>query len=170
MLHEAIGAEEEIERQQADSDAWHVLDTLRKTSEDERLLISTMLLEGCPAELPENVHMSLNLLKRETGFSKPKLMRLLESLSPLGFVIRLREGHEHDEDELSDHEKFVVMEWHNMTEEWGNNATLTAREVLRLAIDGYCDDCANHVMRILDFSQLSSATFTPEEPHVEQAS
>ena len=157
-LFDALGAEDEESRERIYSHAWQFLDALRKTTLDERLLINALLMDGCHAELPENVHMSMNILRRETEFTKPKVRRLLERISPLGFEIRLREGHPEEADVIHDLEKFVVMEWHDLTPRYGENATDVVRTMLRVAIDGYCDGCAEYALRNLDFSQLSSAT------------
>ena len=70
--------------------ASHFLEALRRTTMDERESIIQVFQQTCPADLPKNVHMNIDLLCRLTGFSTNKLARLFASLRSLGFYTRFR--------------------------------------------------------------------------------
>src|SRR2546429_5713997 len=50
--------------------ASHFLEALRRTTMDEREAIIRLFQEACTADLPQNVHMNIDLLCRLTGFSE----------------------------------------------------------------------------------------------------
>jgi hypothetical protein len=127
-------------------------------SPDERDLVFRVFFEGCPAELPENVHIDLDLLRRISGFTPNKILRLLDGLNSLGFYVDLREGSDHEG--IGAFDRIVVIEWHDMTsdEDVAGNATLEANEMISGGMEGFCEEHALEKWRRLDFSQLASAT------------
>jgi hypothetical protein len=157
-LFQRLGARSGKARRQAEGRARGFFGTLTRMSSDEREVIFHAFVEGCPTELPDNVHIALDLLRRTSGFTPSKILRLLGGLSSLGYNVDVREESEHEG--VGDPGKVVVIEWHGMTadEDLGGNATLEASEMILGGSAGYCEKHALEKLRRLDFSQLASPT------------
>lgn len=146
-------------RERARSRAYDFFKALTRMNRDERKTVVTIFLQGCPTELPTNVHINIDLLRRLTGFAPGKLLRLLSSLGSLGFYVRVCDE-QGDADDLASQAKLVALEWHDMTtdEQVEGNATREANAAISAAASGLCEECAlNHLLR-LDFSQLARVT------------
>lgn len=147
--------------------ASHFLEALRRTKIDEREAIIQLFMHACPADLPKNVHMNIDLLCRLTNSSESKLLRLFSSLRSIGFYtrffVRRKDKRHFGED------KIISVEWHDMSTELGTfgNATDVAHQMINVTNFGRCDECALMALRRLDFSHLSSATLTMEAHDLE---
>jgi hypothetical protein len=133
-------------------------DTLSRMSEDERQAVTIVLDRGCPAELPHNVHINLDLARRLTGFPKSKVLRLLGNVRSLGFTCSTREEEGHGEKELGGPSEMLVIRWNLLHTGIGGNLTGLAQDMVRLAQVGYCDFHGQEALRRVDFAQLASAT------------
>ncbi len=153
-LYAALGLRGKRQKEKALGDAHRFFSVLRRMSVDERRAITAAFVYGCPAELPDNIHINIDLLRRYTGLAPSKLKRLLGGLQSLGFYCSLRQDDE-TEGHLGKYEMLVI-EWNNMSDP--NNATTLAVEMLVTATSDYCEDCAAKVIERLDFSNLSTAT------------
>ncbi len=136
-------------------------EALQRMSPDERLVVTTAFRRGCIGELPDNVHVDLDLLRRYTGFPVAKLKRLLGGLRSLGFYCSLRDAHG-CEDTIGGSE-LIVVTWDHLLDMSSKKATLIAREIIVGATDDYCEDCGMQALQRLDFSQLASATMSEEQ-------
>lgn len=140
--------------------AEHFLDSLRRTSDDERDAIIHLFQHTCPADLPKNVHINIDLLCRLTGSSEGKLLRTFAGLRSLGFYARSfkRRG---EKAHLGE-DRIISVEWHDLHRRagQGTNATDLAFQMMSVTDFGHCDDCALAALRRLDFSHLSSSTLT----------
>jgi TIR domain len=142
--------------------ASHFLEALRRTTMDEREAIIQLFQQTCPADLPKNVHMNIDLLYRLTGFSPNKLARLFAGLRSLGFYTRFKRQRQ-DKHHIGE-DKIMVVEWHDISGDagtWGN-ATELAFQMLAITDYAHYDECSSAALRRLDFSHLSSATLTME--------
>jgi hypothetical protein len=137
--------------------AYDFFKALTRMNSDERRAVITVFWQACPAGLPDNAHMNVDLLRRYTGFPPSKLLRLLGAVQSLGFYTTLRDGDDHSD---AAQRKVIQVEWHDLStdDEISGNATLDAATVLALAVDGLCEECAFERLLRLDFSQLASAT------------
>ncbi len=126
-------------------------------SDDERTLVTNIIVHSCPAELPDIVHIDLDLLRRYTNFPPSKIKRLLGGIRSLGFYSSIRHDHEHGDEHLGK-SYIVVLEWHYLGIEYADNATIVAYEMITTGTSNYCDEHADEVLKRLDFSSLSSAT------------
>ena len=128
---------------------------------EEREVMFRLFMHGCPADLPDNIHISQDLLSRVTGFAIRKLRRILGAVQSLGFYAT-----EHDE-EAADHlghGKQFVLEWHDTREDGFANATGIANAIMDLATMGCCEAHGLERLRRLDFSALSRALSTDPKP------
>lgn len=156
VLYRELEANSEEEKAEIYAVATNFLHTLKRMSEEERLLLFQFFLHACPAELPENVHINIDLLRRVSGFAPSKIKRLLAGLQSLGFTVSLKEDDE-TEGHLGRQEK-LVLEWHDMSLEGRGNATDIAEAMITGATAGYCEEHAVEPLKHLDFSQLAEAT------------
>lgn len=144
-------------QQRVESSARNFFEALGRTNTEERAVVLNTFLHTCSAELPENVHANVDLIRRVTGFSEGKILRLAAGLRSLGFYAKVRERDAHDG--FLGTGKTLVLEWHDLSAPGAKtNATDTGLHVLRAASDSYCPDCATPLLQRLDFSQLATAT------------
>jgi hypothetical protein len=59
---------------------------------DERNVVLNLIRLGCPADVPQNVHIDTDLLRRLTGKSVARLKRLVGGVRSLGFECSIRES------------------------------------------------------------------------------
>ncbi len=159
-LYERLMIDDEEDRQTAYWDAYSFLGVLKRMSGEEKSIVTSVLMYGCSAELPDNVHIDIDLLRRVTGFTPAKIKRIMGGVGSLGFSISIKEPCSH-EDELGK-SKMLYVEWHNMEEE-GGNATAIAFEMIHGALTDYCESCGREALGRLDFSQLASSTTVKDD-------
>lgn len=145
-------------QQRVETRARDFFGVLRRMNRVERRVVFSIFLNGCPAELPENVHVSLDLLRRLCHMSAPTLVRVVAGLRSLGFYSHLRD--EEPDEHLGGGAPVIVLEWHDSStdERVLGNATLEANEAIACASGGYCEDHSIDALLRLDFSDLGVAT------------
>ena len=129
--------------------------SLKLMTQEELRVVFLFFLYCCPVELPENIHVSQDLLSRVTDLTVSDLRRLLGSISSLGFVTRER-THGEDAEELRDNRLQFELQWHDMSIEGVGNATDIANDVVGLVMASHCTDCGMDALLRLDFSQLGN--------------
>lgn len=143
--------------------AWRFLDVLKRMKPDERQVVYCTFIEGCSEELPINVHVSIDLLRRITSFTPAKILRLVSGLRSLGFWASTRDQPQSPEHLGAD--TLLVLEWHDMSTDSIDvrHGTAVACEMIRGAVRGYCEEHGNAALEKLDFGQLASITTTVDE-------
>lgn len=151
------------DKQAAESRARVFFQSLERMTDEERFIIFSIFIHTCPAGLPDDVHMNLDLLRRITEYPRNKIIRILGRLSSLGFTARI--DNQYVEDNFHHQSEVLVLEWHDMSvnEDAFGNATLEAEAVITVASEGYCSEHALKKLMRLDLSQLSTATVTQEK-------
>jgi hypothetical protein len=162
-LYDAMNVTDENDREAIHYLASRFFRVLQRMSPDERSVITTLFLYGCSVELPENVHMSLDLLRRELGLPLAQVTELLGSVHALGFTIQLQDPEPGDAHELRGEDKMVVATWSNLTDVFDGEPTNVAYYVINCATQNFCEEHGHDALRRLDFSQLASATTTADE-------
>ena len=76
--------------------AWSFFQVLRRMNTDERDAVLNLVRFGCPSNLPEDIHINADLLRRHTHMSVPRLESLLGGIESLGFRCTIRKDEEHD--------------------------------------------------------------------------
>ena len=165
-------ADDSEARSEAAAHAWSFFAVLRRMTAEERGAIISVIRFGCPSDLPDNVHINADLLRRHTGKSVPRLTSLLGGVRSLGFDCSIREDREHDSElpgmALGDAD-FFYLQWFNLSgEETSLTALEVANEMIVGATEGYCEEHGAPFLERLDFSQLASATASKESDEVEQ--
>ena len=96
-LLEGLGIEGDLEAQgHAQSQARSFFRVLQQMDPDERDAVISLIQFACPEDLPDNLHINTDLLRRHTGKSVAKLKQLLGGVRSLGFECSIREGGEHE--------------------------------------------------------------------------
>lgn len=151
-------------RSHAHSQALGFFNVLRRMTAEERDAVLTVMLLGCPAELPKNLHIHVDLLRRVTGKPPLRLKRILGGLSSLGFTCSLRPQQDHGAgpDRLPGSSQEFVLDWTDLSDESDYPALLAAREMVLGATEDYCEEHGRQFLERLDFSQLAKATASKE--------
>jgi len=132
-------------------------DNLRRMNREERTLIYYIFSNGCPGELPENVHINLDFLRRVSGMTPARTRKVVGQIRSLGFESYIREDRE-TEDRLGKHEMLVV-EYNVLSGDYFDPGALLASRVIEFATEAYCEEHALEAFQRLDFHQLSKSTF-----------
>jgi hypothetical protein len=166
-LFERLGVVSEEAQEFVIDDAWAFMRVLKRMSADELKVIFELFLHACKTELLDNVHISVDLLRRETGFAPNKLKRLLGGLQSLGFYTSVRED-DGLHGTLGRFDMFVL-EWHNMAAGDDHPNDGNATEVVAEMIDGMtvdrCMECMKLAWTNFDFSALSTVTAEAAPTH-----
>ncbi len=167
-LYKSLKARSNKSKGIAFSRAHDLFRNLQRMSKDEREIIFQSFMCGCPAELPDNIHINMDLLRRVTDFAPTKIHRLASGLSSLGFNITYRAHHEHDEDASLRNARVLVIEWHDMStdDDVVGNATVVVNAMISGALENLCEECGINHLRKLDFSQLATVTRSVEARHI----
>ena len=147
--------------------AHRFLETLLRMKPEERNTVFALFLHGCPVELPNNIHISADLLHRVTDHSVPRLKQILGGLSSLGFVCSFRPETEEDthlHEEVLGESHLFELTWNDFSVEYdGSVSSLSVAEaMIESATENYCEVHGMGFLERLDFSQLSHATATIE--------
>ncbi len=165
-LYERLGIENDHEAQdEARSHTWSFFQALRRMTTDEKDAVASLVRFGCGGELPDNMHIHVDLLRRHTGKPVANLQRLLGNVRSLGFTCSLVEnrGHETGMPGLAlGAADYFYLDWFDPMGEERLPALLVASHVVSLATEGYCKECGDRFFERLDFSQLASATASEE--------
>ena len=156
-LYAELGSETREDRAVDYEAGYDIFRTLQRMSAEERELVGLFFWFACPAELPENVHINIDLLRRLCGSTPAKIKRALGGLRSLGIFCSLRdEGEDGPHAHLGTSE-LLVLEWNDMTAQ-GGNVTDVASAVIVGAMSGYCQEHGIDAIKRLDFAQLATAT------------
>ena len=167
-LYEFLGVSDDADASEcARSQAHSFLGALRRMNPDERRAVLGLLQHGCPADLPYNVHINTDLLRRVTGEPVPLLKSLLGGLRSLGFRCVVREAKEDEhlkdtEGDLLGESYLFELNWVDLSDTSDYPALMVAYAMVELATENYCETHGAEFLERLDFSQLASATHTTE--------
>jgi hypothetical protein len=140
---------------------------LSRMTPEERHVLTSVFRFGCPTELPKNVHINVDYLRRITGMSPSRCVHILAATRSLGIEPKVRKARRGDSEG-----DVVVVEWHDLRGERqgpDRNATDIANDVILGAVEDYCDACGNDNLARLDFSQLARSTSGAEKHRTAEA-
>lgn len=147
-------------RSHAHGQAIGFFNVLRRMTVEERDAVLSIMLLGCPAELPKNLHIHVDLLRRVTGNPPVRLKRILGGLASLGFncFLRPQQNHKTGTHRLPGNSQEFVLNWTDLGDESVYPALVAAREMVHGAVEGYCEEHGREFLERLDFSQLAKVT------------
>ena len=135
---------------------------LCQMTEEERDAVLKLILFGCLAGLPENIHIHADLLHRHTEKSIAELKQLLGNIRSLGFKCSFRESVNEDicahETILGD-DYYFELNWTDLSVhdiEYEYPEMYIVSEMVHGTVSNFCEGCATKALDRLDFSQLDS--------------
>ena len=169
-LFERLGISDDDEtKESARSQAWDFFQVLRRMNSEERDVVLTLISHGCPVELPDNIHINTDLLRRLTGKSVARLKSILGGIRSLGFECSVTEYTEKEHrvhglhGELLGDSWMFELNWIDLSNVSDYPELLVAREMVIGATENYCEEHGREFLKRLDFSQLASATASEDQ-------
>ena len=158
ILFRLYGCKTAGERQLVRDHADAFVSQWKRMNDEERLLVVNVFTYGCPTELPANMHISLDFLKRETGFSISKIRHLAAGLEALGFECSVRQNsRKHRKSgKLTHTGPTLAIGFDDRTVSHVGEATDVVQAMFQGIAESYCPCCSPKVLLKGDFSALSS--------------
>lgn len=163
-LLNALGTVEPEEVERALRQAKTFFGVMERMTEQERRIIFESFAYGCPSDMPENMHISLDLLRRELGIPPSETLRILRSLGSLGFRWSIRKR-PHDDDVDPEDDPIVEISWNDLTfYDWETSyeddgfTMEVVTTMLQMIAKTCCESCIEDALTSLDFSPLSDVT------------
>lgn len=152
-----MGAESEDEQEAVSFVAQSFMRSLQRMSEQERLILGTAFAIGCRSEMPENVHVEIDLLRRDVELPAAEVVSVLHGMQALGIGAKEREDSSHEDPIIEitwqDH---TAYEEDSLVEEFSfDRSTEIAMSMLEVGLDHFCAQCARDRFLALDFSELA---------------
>ena len=125
---------------------------------DERRLIAHIFAEGCRTQLPDNVHISLDIVRRDLGVAPAAAVESLKNMASLGFEQEIRPDQDHGDDVIVVRWADAIAYGDDLTDEFSAvRATEVAVRMLDVGVgDDGCLECERQCVEKLDFSLLAS--------------
>jgi hypothetical protein len=130
-----------------------------RMSNGERRVVAAILVHGCGAELPAGVHLSLNVLRRITGFPEVQLLDMLAAIRPLNFTTIVRDPltiNHKKVGELVPNDKDILLSFWSPHVPHSKQSTRVASLAVSCASEGFCEEHSIAIVTNLDFHQLYS--------------
>jgi hypothetical protein len=136
--------------------AYSFYSAMSRMDDEERRSVAGVLAFGCWAELPENVHISLNYLSRMVKLPPAQIMAALAAVRPLNFRASLRAPvyHPSDPGALIPNDRDITLNFWSPAEPHVKDATLIAYGAVQAASAHYCEDHGLDRVCALDFHLL----------------
>jgi len=160
-LYDRLGVTDPIERQYVLQHAEEFTEALRRMTELEKKILASIFIYGCPADLPKNMHISADLLRRILNLPASRCLRELQRLDSLGFTTTISRRKADPAIKLSFHCRGIGYDG-------PDDETGTVDSMIGCLTDDYCHACALKAILKGDFSALASITRKPER-HVKGA-
>lgn len=158
-LFKRMGLNHRRPKEYALAQAEEFVETLRRMSGAEKNLVADMFIYGCPTDLPENVHVSPDFLRRVSGLPVSQCIRELKRIGSLGYEVKVRKrrhGHRDPTIALSFHMRRVAYDG-------PDDATGTIDQMIQCLNEEYCSECVRAAVLRGDFSVLATATKRTEK-------
>jgi TIR domain len=157
VLLKRLKATSSRSRQAATLLCWRLFRSLSLLTEAERRPIACVFECGCPHDIPNNMHMSIDLLGRMLKSDEASLRRDLSKVGSVGFHVRFPSRGKNRRYEN------IYIEWHfwsdgiaKLVDQGHTNFTGFAKTMLDTATEPYCSDHSIQSLTNLNFAPLSS--------------
>jgi hypothetical protein len=136
------------------------MQTLLRMTIDERKLVAYLFQEGCHTQLPDNVHFSLDLVRRDLGMTPSAVLETLRGMSSIGFEAEVQRDEDHGDDMLFVRLIDTMTYRDEFIDEFSlDRAMEVAVQMMLVGMgDEGCKQCADQCVESLDFSLLASPT------------
>ena len=159
-LFAALGATSFKERRAVESIAVSFMQTLMRMTVAERQLVAHIFQEGCHTQLPDNVHISLDIVRRDLGMAPTAVVESLRAMTSIGFEGEVAPDDDHGDDMLFVRWVDTMTYKDEFTDEFSHDKAIeVAVQMLLVGMgDEGCKKCADQCVEDLDFSLLASPT------------
>ena len=159
-LFAALDAASSKERRAVQSIAVSFMQVLMRMTLDERKLVAHLFQESCHTQLPENVHISLDIVRRDLGLAPSAVIESLRAMTSIGFEGEVRPDNSHADEMLFVHWIDTMNYKDEFTNDFSDDRAIEV--AVRMLVVGMGDDgckqCADQCIESLDFSLLASPT------------
>jgi hypothetical protein len=158
LLFDVLKLKAEADRERAKKVAASFLRSMKRATVDERRVVGYILSRPCASDGLNMPHVSLDIMRRDTGLTESEIMPFLHGLYSIGFRARIDTS---DGGRVSK----IYLKWEDMRAYTSakmisfakGSSTKVAAAMMQISLAHYCEDCAVKVIERLDFSGLSSA-------------
>ncbi len=172
LLYGLLDVESDEDRKQETAGAARsFFNALRRMETNERKAVIGLLTYGCQGDMPDNMHINADLLRRVTGLTVVDLKDALAGLDSLGFTCTVVDDKTHATGlpgEALGSSDFFYLDWWDLRKNGADNGLQIAVEMVRGALEGLCEACGTERLERLDFSQLSKESATSELPELHE--
>lgn len=169
LLYQAMNVKDSGEQECVDSIARNFYRILERLSNEERYIVTRILYYGCPGDLPGNVHIDSTHFSKWCSVDMATVFYTITGVRFMGFGIDLEEYGEDETNPITGEPMpariNIELSWLDLSNFSEIAALTVAFYMIRIATTGYCEQHGLMHLDRLDFSQLSSATFTREDDH-----
>jgi len=162
LLYERLGVTDPVYQEFARDIALEFYRSLVRMSELERRVLFQACMDGCHGDMPENIHVSIDLIRRPLGMASAEVVETLQGMQSLGISLDPHPSDDHDADDIMEIRwtNFVGYEDERKEDFSTEMSTAIAYEVVTGAAEDNCMTCALEGLNALDFSALSSVLAT----------
>jgi len=139
----------------------YFFEPLSRLSRDELYLILLIFTQGCPHDLPKNIHIALDLLRRLTQWKPSRLRRTLGNLQSLGCSVEVKAQAE-VQAANREYDGYIYVRWgtwskpiEKLARLKNSNFTGVAHTMIWLVQENYCAEHGIQKLMDLNFSDLS---------------
>lgn len=152
VLYKKLGAEDAGAQEAVQEPSHSFFRSLSLMNKEERFALYPIFLAGCMRDLPRNMHIEFDLLRRITGWTQVRIKNRLKALDSVGFKITMPSE--------KTTKGLVSVEWHCRKVGYGN-CTEIANAMIHVVADNYCFEHCMEMLIKLNFSALSTETAVP---------
>jgi hypothetical protein len=172
LSYKGNAAEKKRKNKEARDIAYSFYNALLRMTLEERRAVIGVYAFGCRAELPQGIHISLNLLSRMTKMPEVQLLDSLKAIRSLNFKAILRdEPHPSEPNVLFEADKDVLLDFWSPAVPHSKDTNRVVYWTVTCAAHHFCEDHGLEVLTRLDFHRLSSTESGPlifeDEEHSE---
>ena len=159
-LFASLGATSPEERRAVESIAVSFMQTLMRMTIDERRIVAYLFQAGCHTQLPDNVHISLDLIRRDLGMTPSAVIENLRAMTSIGFEAEVQRDDDHGDDMLFVRLIDTMTYKDEFIDEFSADRAMdVAVQMMLVGMgDEGCKQCADQCVESLDFSLLASPT------------
>lgn len=158
-LFKALHCKSKARKSYAVEQAEAFVDSLQRMSEIEKRLVASIFLHGCPTDLPENIHIDADYLRRVSGLPTSQCIRELKRLSSLGFRTKLVTRKNHGANPLIQ----LSFDMRTVDYDGPDDTTGVVDAMIDCLGEDHCGECTLAAILEGDFSALSTTTMKPEK-------
>ena len=158
-LFEHLDLKDKLSKSYALEQAEVFVEALQRMSVIEKKLVAYIFLYGCPADLPANMHIKADLLRRIAGIPVSRCIRELKTLNSVGFQTKLTAKKDHSGSPTIE----ISFDVRNVGYEGPDDTTGVVEAMVHCLTKSYCSQCALSAILKGDFSALSKTTMKPEK-------